>query len=253
MIVAISDVHIGAPNSDRGAFVAFLNDVLMRRDDDNITDLVLCGDILDFWRCDVMDMILESEHIINRLIYLADRGINIHYIAGNHDYIMRKAESKHKHIRFSTDLELTNDGRTWAFLHGWEFDTSMNPAYFDAFCYANTTQGDYIRKTFKTYLRFLPPVKAGRAWISGKRIQNDMRDMFSFSDKPGLKNSSPTGNKLIDTAEFPDGGTVFGHTHLPQLNAEEGLADCGSWHRGYPTHNTYAEIDDGVVCLKQFW
>jgi len=29
MIVAISDVHIGAPNSDIGAFVAFLNDVLM--------------------------------------------------------------------------------------------------------------------------------------------------------------------------------------------------------------------------------
>ena len=85
MIVAISDVHIGAPNGNIGAFVAFLNDVLMRRDTDNITDLVLCGDILDFWRCDVTDMILESEHIINRLIYLADRGIDIHYIAGNHD------------------------------------------------------------------------------------------------------------------------------------------------------------------------
>ncbi|MEA1909370.1 MAG: metallophosphoesterase [Euryarchaeota archaeon] len=101
MIVAISDVHIDAPNSDIGAFVAFLNDVLMRRDADNITDLVLCGDILDFWRCDVMDMVLESGHIMNRLIYLADRGINIHYIAGNHDYIMRKAESKHKHTVFN--------------------------------------------------------------------------------------------------------------------------------------------------------
>jgi hypothetical protein len=45
--------------------------------------------------------------------------------------------------------------------------------------------------------------------VASSHFQSDMRDMFSFSDKPGLENSSPT-------------------------------------------HNTYAEIDDGVVCLKQF-
>ena len=249
-IIAISDTHVGAPQANTTKLVWFLGTIEDRADE--ITDLVLCGDILDFWRCDVMDMMLESADVMSRLIDLADNGVNVHYIAGNHDYIMRKAESKHERINFSTSLELYEDGRRWAFLHGWEFDKFMNPAYFDAFCYANTTHGDYIRETFKMYLRFLPLVKAIRTWISGKRIQSDMRDMFSFNDKHRLENISPTGNNLIDTAQFPDGGLIVGHTHIPQLNTEEGIIDCGSWHSGYPTHNTYIEIDGETVHLRRF-
>jgi len=248
-IIAISDTHIGAPRANTAELIDFLAGLLDRED---VYDLVLCGDILDFWRCDPIDMTFVSAEPMLWLNALADAGTNIHYIAGNHDYIMRNAESKHKHIRFSTDLELYENDRRWVFLHGWEFDTSMNPAYFDAFCYADTAHGDYIRKTFKTYLGFLPLFKAWRAWISGKRIQSDMRDMFSYGDKPALENISPTGNRLIDAAEFPDGGTVFGHTHLPQLNAKDGLADCGSWHKSYPVHNTYIEIDGETVYLKRF-
>jgi UDP-2,3-diacylglucosamine pyrophosphatase LpxH len=176
-IIAISDTHVGAPQANTEDLLWFLGDLSLRADE--VTDLVLCGDILDFWRCDVMDMVFESADLMSRLIDLA------------------KAESKHEHINFSTSLELFEDGRRWAFLHGWEFDKFMNPAYFDALCYTNTTHGDMIRKTFKSYLRFLAPVEAFLSAITGWRIKDEMTQMVASHDKQGLlENRAPIGDGL---------------------------------------------------------
>jgi len=255
-IIAVSDTHIGAPRGNAAAFDDFLLDMLDRPD---VSDLVLCGDILDFWRCDVMDMMIESAPIMDRLISIADEGVNVHYIAGNHDYIMRKAESKHKRINFSTSLTLFEEGgengdeRRWGFLHGWEFDKFMNPDYFDALCYANTTHGDMIRKTFKTYLRFLPPVEAFLSSLIGWSIRGDMTRMVDEHDKQGLlDNRAPEGHDVLGSAEFPDGGLVFGHLHMPYMNTSEKMINCGSWHRSYPVHNTFVEIDGSTVHLRRW-
>lgn len=249
-IIAISDTHVGTSEADTPATLRFLHSIEQRAGD--VTDLVLCGDILDFWRCDAMDMVLESSRFMSALINMADAGVNIHYIAGNHDYVMRKAKSSHKRIKFSTDLELKQDGCIWDFIHGWEFDRFMKHAYFDAFCYTNITRGDAIWKTYNMYLRFLQPIEGFLARIRGHFIQNDMKQMIRQHDKTELlKNQIPHGGDPLGSVDFPDGGLIFGHLHMPYLNAAERMANCGSWHKSHPIHNTYIEIDESMVHLRR--
>ena len=91
-IIAVSDVHLGHVNagrtenfSDKNNFISFL-DSLAKRDD--ITDFVICGDLLDMWRRDMVGVTIENLDILNRFRTLQSK-MKIHYLAGNHDYHVR--------------------------------------------------------------------------------------------------------------------------------------------------------------------
>ncbi len=84
-IYFISDLHLGTPNDtitrDREReFVRWLD--MASKD---ASDIYLLGDIFDFW--------FEYKHVVPRgftrtfgkLAELSDRGINMHFIIGNHD------------------------------------------------------------------------------------------------------------------------------------------------------------------------
>lgn len=80
----VADVHIGAPSDPQGLserrFVDFLKGL-----PEDATDLYMLGDIFDFW--------VEYEHVVPRgavralgaLAELADRGVRMHFVCGNHD------------------------------------------------------------------------------------------------------------------------------------------------------------------------
>ena len=104
-IIAVSDVHLGYMNasktesfSDKKSFVSFL-DGLAGRDD--ITDFVICGDLLDMWRRDMVGVTIENLDILSRFQKLASK-MKVHYMAGNHDYHIRYL------TRFLTPLVLQN-------------------------------------------------------------------------------------------------------------------------------------------------
>jgi UDP-2,3-diacylglucosamine pyrophosphatase LpxH len=86
MIIAVSDVHLGETGfqeQDR-QFSNFLDHVqnsLLREGG----DLVLLGDIFDFWRGDLVEVLEEYSGIIEKLINFPGN-VNIHYIVGNHDF-----------------------------------------------------------------------------------------------------------------------------------------------------------------------
>jgi len=68
MIVAISDIHLGVEQKYfRGQhfknFLIYLRDNLFEEGG----DLVLLGDIFDFWRQDLCDVLIQSEDIIEKL------------------------------------------------------------------------------------------------------------------------------------------------------------------------------------------
>jgi hypothetical protein len=99
-------------------------------------------------------------------------------------------------------------------------------------------------------------VAANCGWIiaafAGWRIKDEMAQMVGHHDKQGLlENRAPIGD-VLGSAKFPDGGLIFGHLHLPYLNPDEGMANCGSWHSGYGMNNIYIEIDGETVHLRRF-
>ncbi len=79
--VVVSDIHLGAiPRANEAAFLAFLEGVPGLGD-----DLLIVGDLFDFW--------FEYRHVVPRgylgalarLRRLADGGLRIRFLGGNHD------------------------------------------------------------------------------------------------------------------------------------------------------------------------
>jgi len=81
----VSDVHIGAPTDPQGLFERRFVECLKALPED-AKDLYMLGDIFDSW--------VEYEYVVPRgavralgaLAELADRGVKMHFVCGNHDY-----------------------------------------------------------------------------------------------------------------------------------------------------------------------
>ena len=84
---AASDVHLGRGNSRESEFYEWLGNA-------NCQDVVLNGDILDFWISpqrsgpEIADIILAAWEILYKQLEKLknERGITFHYLPGNHDY-----------------------------------------------------------------------------------------------------------------------------------------------------------------------
>jgi UDP-2,3-diacylglucosamine pyrophosphatase LpxH len=129
-IVVVSDQHLGYQNSDKRSFDAFLQGLLA---DDGVTDLVLLGDVVDMWRRDASGVFLENRDTLDTIGQLQQR-MNVHYVAGNHDYHVLQLKDHAYPFQFLVNLTLTQGDRTLRFLHGYEFDPPQQPPLMEALC-----------------------------------------------------------------------------------------------------------------------
>jgi UDP-2,3-diacylglucosamine pyrophosphatase LpxH len=142
MIIAISDLHLGDPVSNRTGFSSFIEDFLKPRCDE-ITDLVLLGDILDLWRRNCSAVIRDNLNILNDVCSL---GFHIHYIAGNHDFIMkqfgpdeedaswpRELTCKPNNMTISDSQLLNSGGEKFRFIHGHQMNYWYALPFYEAF------------------------------------------------------------------------------------------------------------------------
>ena len=153
-IIAVSDVHLGYMNanktesfSDKKNFVSFL-DGLAGRDD--IRDFVICGDLLDMWRRDMVGVTIENLDILNRLQKLTSK-MKVHYIAGNHDYHIRYLTRFPYPFGFTERIDprkglpLQDGGKTFLFKHGYDFEPVMSESecFFDLLCSTSDEAGEF--------------------------------------------------------------------------------------------------------------
>ena len=142
MIIAVSDLHLGDQASNRQGFASFIEDFLKPKRDD-ITDLVLLGDILDLWRRNSSTVILENLDILNDVCALDFR---VHYMVGNHDFIMTELGSgkddvglperspfNPNNLTIGEDQTLTNGGRKFRFIHGHQMSYWYALPFYEAF------------------------------------------------------------------------------------------------------------------------
>ncbi len=84
-IYFVSDVHLGAPaltnNRERELLFARWLDFIK----DDVAELYLMGDIFDFWFEYRKVVPRGFTRVLGRLADMSDRGIPIHFFAGNHD------------------------------------------------------------------------------------------------------------------------------------------------------------------------
>ncbi|MHA1615236.1 MAG: metallophosphoesterase [Candidatus Thorarchaeota archaeon] len=142
MIIAVSDIHLGDPNSNRVGFIHFIEEFLKPKREE-ITQLILLGDVLDLWRRDPTTVILENLGVFNNLCSL---GFHVYYVVGNHDFIMIDIAQGQTggdvpaglacnptNMTVCQEHQLVNGGNSFRFIHGHQINYWYALPFYEMF------------------------------------------------------------------------------------------------------------------------
>ena len=124
----ISDVHLGTPDCKAEALLSLLSSY-------HYDKLVLAGDIVDLWALKRRSYWPEShKKVLELLLALAEQGVEIVYVPGNHDEWFRRFEGGlFRGIRISAFHDhLSRQGLKVRVIHGDQFDADIAIGRFHA-------------------------------------------------------------------------------------------------------------------------
>lgn len=233
----ISDAHLGAdsrrPEQGEEHILAFFGRIR-----DHATHLFILGDLFDFW--------IEYAHairpryfpVLHGLKTLADAGVSIHCLAGNHDFAL------------GPFIEHTIGIR----LHGNHSDIVVQEKMVHLY------HGDGVRRAVVGY-RVLRGLLRNRVlqwlykllhpdigvplgmWVSGLSRHFHVDKLTEEARREYLMYAQRYLDKDHDIV-------VYGHTHVPGIWTSDGKVCCntGDWTR----HYTYATMKAGVMTLWRY-
>jgi len=248
-IIAVSDLHLGFDSSDKAAFIRFLDTL---QSDPGVTDLVLLGDIVDMWRRDSSGIFLENYEVLDLILDLQKK-MQVHYVAGNHDFHLIRLQGRGYPLTFLKDLTLQQDGMNCRFVHGWEFDELQRVHFMESLCHGMSDhKGDRdtniwaaLNRDENDLVRFFSAIAhGGRKRQTAETLQLDPQERL----KETLKGVERKARSTVQPGEV----LVFGHTHRPFVNKAENLVNIGSWIKTAPVHNTFLRLEGGKPRLFVF-
>jgi len=200
-IAVVSDVHLGTYGCHAKQLLTYLNSIQPKK-------LILNGDIIDIWQFSKRYFPKSHLKVIKKIMTMAANGVEVIYITGNHDDMLRKfSDTTIGNISIVDKLVLElDDKKAWIF-HGDIFDASIQSA-------------KWIAKLGGWGYDFLITMNSVSNWC----LEKMGRERFSFSKM--IKNSVKKAVKYItdfeDTAAelAVDQGFDFvicGHIHQPQI------------------------------------
>jgi UDP-2,3-diacylglucosamine hydrolase len=114
-LFVISDLHIQAPEDP---FYASLLSLLRERTVSGDI-VVLAGDLFDVFVGDKPVFLSRYRDFLNELVSAGQRGVRIHYIEGNHDFLVKRAYSDIHGVEVhSHDVTFEIAGKRFFFAHG---------------------------------------------------------------------------------------------------------------------------------------
>ena len=121
-LAVISDVHLGTYGCHAKELLNYLNSIEPKK-------LILNGDIIDIWQFSKRYFPKPHLKVIKKIISMASDGVEIIYITGNHDEMLRKfSGSTIGNITIADKKVLDLDGKKAWFFHGDVFDISIQNA-----------------------------------------------------------------------------------------------------------------------------
>jgi len=211
-IYCASDFHIGYENSNYPKMKEFFELVK-----ENADELVLCGDILDLWRCPIET--IQSEEPMKstyEALLLMTESVPTTIIWGNHDYKLWKKVSIPVRV---TDSFVSNN---IYYCHGWRFDLQQR--------LGSWLYGWLVNKFPYLYQKFFKSpfelkIKGQEYELRNRKIHEKARE---FVKKEGLDY------------------LIMGHTHEPS-DSDGKLFDCGDMIDNL----TYVIIENGKPRLEK--
>jgi len=251
LILVASDVHLGYQESNRQEFLGFLEKVCKPLGPDD--QLVLLGDILDFWRRNNVAVAIENELVFKTLESLKAK---VHYIVGNHDYTLITLKlPENQFFNVKKTLRLEDSGISYNFIHGYQLEAlavfePLTIEEYESLCVSLCQRtGDFIGDILSVlwdtiHLSFKKGDKRQQTIRSITEVPESRRDMHKVEQ---LARSSV---KDLFLGLSRDSRLIFGHTHRPFV--EDNVANTGSWVSDAKKQNTYLEIEGGKMELKTY-
>lgn len=119
-IVVISDVHLGTYGCHAKELLHYLKSIHPKQ-------LILNGDIIDIWNFSKSYFPKSHMNVLRRIMKMANNGVEVIYITGNHDDMLRKySDLTFGNLKLVDKyiVELDNK-KAWVF-HGDIFDSTTN-------------------------------------------------------------------------------------------------------------------------------
>jgi UDP-2,3-diacylglucosamine hydrolase len=233
-----SDAHLGTRKSKsererQNKVLEFLDHVASEG-----KELFIVGDLFDFW-FEYRSVIPRGySHILTALIRLRTIGIEIHYIAGNHDFWMRDFLTTELDIPIHFDfLDYFLNGKRFFIQHG-DGISKKDVGY--------RMLKKIFRNKFNIFLYSLLHPDIGIPLA--KAISSISRQHSGHKENP------PEDSDYLDTAtkRFSEGYdcVILGHLHQPYIKKMGGktYVNLGDWI----THFTYAVFDGEELQLLKW-
>ncbi len=218
-IVVISDVHLGTYGSHTKELLRYLKSVQPKK-------IILNGDIIDIWQFKKRYWPKSHMKIIKHIMGLITKGVQVHYITGNHDEMLRKFVGfKLGSFEIVNKILLEIDGKkAWCF-HGDVFDVTMQHSKWLAKLGAVGYDTLILINRAINYLMGI----LGRGPISmSKKIKNSVKSAVKF-----INNFEVTAAEIAIENKYDY--VVCGHIHQPvirEVKANNGSVmylNSGDW------------------------
>lgn len=142
MIIVVADLHLGSQLANKSGFFEFIREFLEPNQND-ISRIILLGDILDLWRNTNSQVMLQNLDILTELGRL---DMKKNYIVGNHDYAIFSLLSQSTSSvpsdstgvldQVSKTLDLRSNGLKLKFIHGHQVDYWPALRFYEIFSQA---------------------------------------------------------------------------------------------------------------------
>lgn len=204
-IAVISDVHLGTYGCHAKQLLTYLNSIQPKK-------LILNGDIIDIWQFSKRYFPKSHLKVIKKIMTMASNGVEVIYITGNHDDMLRKfSDTTIGNISIVDKVVLELDGKKAWFFHGDVFDASIQNARWLA------KLGGYgydMLILLNRFINWILECMGKEKYSLSKRIKNSV--------KSALKYISDFEEVATDLAiENGYDYVVCGHIHQPKMLVKE--------------------------------
>lgn len=233
----ISDAHLGTyfkQHEERETnLITFLHEI-----EDHTSHLFIVGDLFDFW--------IEYKHAIRPIYFpilhefrrLIEKGVEIHYLAGNHDFAL------------GPFLEQT----IGIHIHPWNMTTTLQGKRIYLRHGDGILRFDYGYRFWRALLR--NRVNQALYKLLHPNIGVPLATFFSGSSRyfNATRLTQKRKKEYIQVARtYLNQGNdivIFGHTHAPKLYDFNGKFYCntGDWIKQY----SYAKLEAGQLTLWRY-
>lgn len=213
----ISDIHLGYRDCKADYLLEFLEQI-------DCDTLYLVGDVIDLWALK-RRFCWPARHyqVMLKLYELADRGVRVIYVPGNHDEPIRHFSGQlFGSIEVALEHEYTGvDGRRWLIMHGDAMDAYINLGWVTRFC------GDLGYNLLLFINRWSNRARKlmGRPYFS-------LAGLIKTNIKGARSAIETYQNEAMDEARRRGfDGVICGHIHCAAMFEADGIsyANTGDW------------------------